>query len=76
MAAPKRVKVLNRPRSDDLAALRLLALRFEGLSFGAIAARLGVPKHQVRDQLKKIREDDMAVPDLHAPETDYRRYYP
>ena len=75
MPVSKVIKVINKPRSDDLVALQMLRLRMAGRSRTEIAAALGCAVHVVRDQCARIREDDMAVPDPRATPGEYERFY-
>ena len=71
----KRLRVIERSRSEDDTALSMLRLRMTGLSYPAIAAALGLNTHQVRDQIKGIEIDDRATCDPRASAADYEVFY-
>lgn len=71
----KRLRVIDRPRSEDEVLLDMLDMRVAGKGYGTIAKALGLRPHQVRDQSKKIRLDDMAEHDPRAAPDEYERFY-
>lgn len=72
----KGVRVIDLPRSEDMRQLEMLQLNQLGWTYAQIGTRFGQPKHVFRDLLKRIRRDDMAIPDPAATAEDYRRAYP